>query len=185
MFLIHIIGITSTGSTFTIGICFLPGEEEEDITWALQKFKKYGIDPGLVVTDADGATKNAVEAVFVDAPTILCIWHVNELVSARYIKTVGNEGQKEFMTSWRKVLAAPTVDGFKEQWHEFCTKYWKGQTQDVVDYIEKQWIHHGKKERLCAAWTSQYWHYGTLVSSWYVVFNLIFTLYMVLGTNCD
>jgi hypothetical protein len=64
----------------------------------LQKFKIYSIDPGLVVTDTDDATKNTVKDVFSDMSTILCTWYINKHISVRYIKTVDNEGQKEFMT---------------------------------------------------------------------------------------
>jgi hypothetical protein len=53
----------------------------------------------LVVTNTDGATKNTVEDVFPDVSTILCTWYINKYVSARYIKTVDNKGQKEFITA--------------------------------------------------------------------------------------
>ena len=118
-----------------------------------------------MVTDADGATKNAVQKVFSLVPTILCTWHVNERISAKYIKEVGNEGHKEFMAAWKWVLTAPTIDDFNQEWKEFSTTYQKGQTEELVYYIQNQWIYHGKKERLCAAWTNQYRHYGILVSS--------------------
>ena len=98
-------------------------------------------------------------------PTILCSWHVNECISAKYIKEVGNEGHKEYMAAWKRVLTAPTIDDFNQEWKEFRTTYQKGQTEELVYYIQNQWIYHGKKERLCAAWTNQYRHYGILVSS--------------------
>jgi len=32
--LLHMIGITSSGMTFSIGFCFLPSETQQDFTWA-------------------------------------------------------------------------------------------------------------------------------------------------------
>jgi hypothetical protein len=133
----------------------------------LEEFQKLGIDPGVVVTDADGATKNAVEQVFEGVPTILCSWHVKERVKKKYRDAVGydEEGWKTFKTFWYRVLQAPTIEEFNKQWLELYEKYSKGKTQSVVAYVRKEWLCRGKKERLVAAWTNEYRHYGTLVTS--------------------
>ena len=68
--------------TFSIGFCFLPGETQQDFTWAFQCFKELGISLGVVVIDGDQAQKNTLEAVFPYAPTLLCVWHVNQCVLA-------------------------------------------------------------------------------------------------------
>jgi hypothetical protein len=67
------LGITSSGMTFSIGFCFLPGETQQDFTWVFQCFKELGISPGVVVIDGDQAQKNASEAVFPYTPTLLCV----------------------------------------------------------------------------------------------------------------
>jgi hypothetical protein len=124
-----------------------------------------GIKPGVVVTDADGATKNAVEKVFRGVPIILCLWHVNQRVKKHYMDIVGydKDGWKEFKAAWRNVLYSPTVAKFNERWGDFCIKYQTGRTRGVVKYIQKEWI--SKKERIITAWTSKHQHYGTLVTS--------------------
>ena len=63
--------------TFSIGFCFLPGEAQQDFTWAFQCFQELGISPGAIVMDSDQAQKNASEEVFPDTLTLLCIWHIN------------------------------------------------------------------------------------------------------------
>jgi hypothetical protein len=83
------LGVTSSGHSYTISICFLPSQDEVHIAWALDKFKKYGINPRLVVTDADDATQNAVKQVFSGVPTLLCLWHINECVKRHYKDIVG------------------------------------------------------------------------------------------------
>ncbi len=165
MFLTIILGITSSGKTFTIGVCFLPGENREDIEWALREFQKLGINPELVVTDGDGATKNAVEEVFEGVPTMLCIWHVNQRVLAYCKGRVGNDGWNDFDQAWRSILASRTVEEFNERWLQFCTTYSNEKTQACVDYLKKEWLKDGQKERLVSAWTSHYRHYNTLVTS--------------------
>jgi hypothetical protein len=157
--------VTSSGRSYTIGVCFLPGEDEDDIAWGLREFQKCGIKPGVVVTDADGATKNAVEQVFCGVPTILCLWHVNQRVKKYYIDIVGydKDGWKEFKAAWQGVLWSSTIADFNKRWGEFCIRYQTGRAQRVVQYIRKEWI--SKKERIITAWTSKHRHYGTLVTS--------------------
>lgn len=64
--------------TFSIGFCFLPGETEEDFIWAFQCFQELGISPKIIVIDGDQAQKNASKYVFPHAPTLLCVWHINQ-----------------------------------------------------------------------------------------------------------
>ena len=61
--LLHMVGVTSSGRSFSVGFCFLSGEKEEDYTWALRCFQVIGIRPKIIVMDADIALKNALEQV--------------------------------------------------------------------------------------------------------------------------
>jgi hypothetical protein len=63
------------------------------------------------------------------------------------------------------VLDSPTIADFKKQWTELCNKYEKGITRGVVEYVRKEWIHPGTQEQIVKAWTNQYRHFGTLVTS--------------------
>lgn len=121
----------------------------------------------MVVTDADDATINAVEQVFPSVPTILCLWHINQCVKKHYKDIVGydKDGWEAFEAEWRTLLNSPTIDDFEKHWIEFRNKYEKGITQRVVEYLRNEWIHPGKQERLVKAWTNQYRHFGTLVTS--------------------
>ena len=77
--------------TFSIGFCFLPGESKEDFIWAFRCFQELGINPTVIIMDGDQAQKNASEEVFPGAPTLLCIWHVNQCVLAKCKSIVGDE----------------------------------------------------------------------------------------------
>jgi hypothetical protein len=151
--------------TFSIGFCFLPGEKQEDFVWAFQRFQELGICPKIMVMDGDNAQKNASEVVFPDAPTLLCIWHVNQCVLANCKNRIG-EKWKEFETGWRSVIQAPTVKQFESLWLEFKTQYSSTpETQYCVTYLQNEWLKPGQKERLVAAWTNQYLHFGVRTTS--------------------
>jgi len=68
----------------------------------------------VIVVDADGATKNAVEQVFRGVPILLCLWHVNQRVKKKYMDIVGFDkaGWDEFKFAWRNVLYSPTTTDF-------------------------------------------------------------------------
>jgi hypothetical protein len=123
------------------------------MVWALQRFKEHGINPGVIVTDADDATRNAVKQVFLGVPTLLCLWHINQYVKKKHREVVGydDDGWKTFQTDWKAVLNSVTVPDFKSQWTEFCNKYKRGATQELIIYIRKEWIHVGTQEKIVKA----------------------------------
>ncbi|CAG8971729.1 hypothetical protein HYALB_00007209 [Hymenoscyphus albidus] len=163
--LLHMIGVTSSGLTFSIGFCFLPGETQEDFIWGFQCFQELGINPGAIVIDGDQAQKNASEEVFPHAPTLLCIWHVNQCVLAKCKNVVGEEDWKAFEAAWRIVIQAQTIEQFDKRWLEFQTQYSNPKTQQCVAYLQNEWLKPGQKERLVEAWTNQYLHFGIRVTS--------------------
>jgi hypothetical protein len=163
--LLHMVGITSSGMTFSIGFCFLPGETKKDFKWAFKCFKNLGINPPVIVMDGDDAQRNASEVVFSNAPTLLCIWHVNQCVLAKCKGIVGDEDWKAFQGAWRTVIQAQTIEKFDELWLEFKTQYSNPKTQQCVTYFQNEWLKEGQRERLVEAWTSQYMHFGVRVTS--------------------
>ena len=64
--------------------------------------------------DGDQAQKNASEAVFPHAPTLLCVWHVNQCVLANCKSVVGDKDWEAFEATWRTVIQAPTIEQFDQ-----------------------------------------------------------------------
>lgn len=151
--------------TFSIGFCFLPGETQHDFAWAFQCFKELGISPGVVVVDGDQAQKNALEEVFPSTPTLLCVWHVNQCVLANCKSIVGDKDWEAFEAAWRILIQAPTIEQFDQHWLKFQTQYSVPKTQQCIAYLQKEWLKPGQRERLVAAWASQYMHFGIRVTS--------------------
>ena len=112
--------------------------------------------------DGDQAQKNASEEVFPFAPTLLCIWHVNQCILANCKSIVGEEegSWKAFEAAWRTVIQARTIEQFDKQWLEFETQYLVPQTQQCVIYLQNEWLRPGQKECLVKAWTNQYLHFS-------------------------
>ncbi|KID94857.1 hypothetical protein MAJ_09156, partial [Metarhizium majus ARSEF 297] len=115
--------------------------------------------------DGDSALKNASEEVFPCAPTLLCIWHVNQCVLANCKSVVGDEGWEVFQAAWHAILAAPTIEQFDKLWLEFKTQYSNPKTYKCISYLQKEWLKDGQKERLLAAHTNQYLHFGIRTTS--------------------
>jgi hypothetical protein len=159
------IGITSSGKTFTIAVCFLPGETTGDITWALERLKRLGISPGVVVSDAAHANYNSVQAVWPNIPCLLCVWHINKCIVAncKQYFTTHEEAWEEFMIGWHTLRQSRTVSEFEDRWTQFQLSY-SGQTE-CLRYIKKEWIKEGVKERFVVAWTKEVLHFGLLVTS--------------------
>ena len=151
--------------TFSIGFCFLLGETKEDFIWAFQCFQGLGINPTVIVMDGDQAQKNVSEEVFPYAPTLLCIWHVNQCVLAKCKSIVGDENWPAFEAAWRTVIQARTIEQFDKHWLEFQTQYSTPKTQQCVTYLQNEWLKPGQRERLVEAWTNQHLHFGIRVTS--------------------
>ncbi|KAI0994999.1 hypothetical protein K3495_g13182 [Podosphaera aphanis] len=163
--LLHMIGVTSSGMTFSIGFCFLPEETSQDFIWAFQCFQELGIDPSVMVMDGDQAQKNAAEVIFPNTPSILCIWHVNKCVLSNCKSIVGPEDWPGSEAAWRGVIQADTIEQFNDRRIDFEAKYSRPSTQQCVVYLKKEWLKPGQQERLVSAWTNQHMHFGIRVTS--------------------
>ena len=71
--------------------------------------------------DGDQAQKNTSEEVFPYAPTLLCIWHVNQYVLAKCKSIIGDKDQAVFKDAWRVVIQVHTIEQFDKQWLDFQT----------------------------------------------------------------
>nr|GEW75451.1 protein FAR1-related sequence 5-like [Tanacetum cinerariifolium] len=94
--------------------------------------KAFGKAPSIVVTDQDGAMRNAIEDEFVGSNHRLCMWHITQKLHAKIcakiydktdfnkklIKTVWNMyiGPEEFEYRWEKIMEEFKLENHK--WSE-------------------------------------------------------------------
>ena len=119
----------------------------------------------MVIDGSDGL-KNGANLVYPGILTLLCTWHVNKAVLAECKgKFRTNEEWETFYTAWQFVIRSPTPEDFEERWLQFTIDYDSGRTESCIDYLKEEWIKPGQIERLVIAWTNQYQHFDTTVTS--------------------
>ncbi|XP_022642740.1 PKS-NRPS hybrid synthetase CHGG_01239-like [Vigna radiata var. radiata] len=92
--LLEIVGVTSTGLTFTTAFALLSSERQNNFTWALEMFRRLLLTteggPRVVVTDRDIALINAITNVFPKTYRMLCTFHIMKNVKAKCKMLVDN-----------------------------------------------------------------------------------------------
>nr|CCA18072.1 Pc21g00130 putative [Albugo laibachii Nc14] len=125
--LLHIVGMTSFNSHFSVGFCFLKEEKQSDYTWALSKLATIWTPetrPGLIVTDRELALMAAIDKVFSSSSHLLCIWHTNKNILAkckRQFET--SEEWTVFLQQWCILVAANTELEYEKQWKELSDSF--------------------------------------------------------------
>lgn len=117
--------------------------------------------------DGADAVKSAATVVWPEAPTMLCIWHVNQCVLAYCKKWCPEELRADFLAAWHKVLYSSTENDYNTHWKELTDKYSTLATQKCVDYLCNEWLKNGQKERVVTAWTNKLPHLKNQTTSRY------------------
>ncbi|XP_052723064.1 uncharacterized protein LOC108336891 [Vigna angularis] len=129
--LLEIVGMTSTGLTFSAAFAFLSTERQSNFTWALEKLKGLFLTseggPKVIVTDRDLALMNAISSVFPESYQMLCRFHILKNVKAKCKMLVhSTEVWEVLMDAWENVmdcadesLFAEYVNGF-----EYASRSW-------------------------------------------------------------
>ncbi|XP_057443826.1 protein FAR1-RELATED SEQUENCE 5-like [Lotus japonicus] len=116
--LLEMVGLTSTGLTFSIAFCYIVREHTIDYVWALECMKSLiGDDarlPQVIVTDRDLALLSAVK------------------------QTLPN-----LVENWKCRIYAETVEQFDEEWKEMCVMC--KDYPDFISYISTTWLKHKEK----------------------------------------
>ncbi|XP_068492226.1 PKS-NRPS hybrid synthetase cheA-like [Phaseolus vulgaris] len=90
--LFEVVGVTSTGLTFSVAFMLLASEHHHNIVWALEKLKGlfFRVDsyPKVVVVDRDIALMNAINVVFPEVANLLCHFHIDKNVKAKCKMTI-------------------------------------------------------------------------------------------------
>ncbi|XP_052724909.1 protein FAR1-RELATED SEQUENCE 5-like isoform X2 [Vigna angularis] len=141
--LLEIVGMTSTGLTFSAAFAFLSTERQSNFTWALEKLKGLFLTseggPKVIVTDRDLALMNAISSVFPESYQMLCRFHILKNVKAKCKMLVhSTEVWEVLMDAWENVmdcadesLFAEYVNGF-----EYASRSWPL----FFEYVNQNWI---------------------------------------------
>ncbi|KAH9469870.1 hypothetical protein Pst134EA_033328 [Puccinia striiformis f. sp. tritici] len=137
--LMHIAGVNSSNSTFTIGFYFLATEKEGDFEWALQQLKTVlPCLPAVILTDKEQALMSAIKSVFPSARHLLCQWHIrnNLWTHCQPLLVKGGYDYDMFLEAWNFLLASKS----QEEYEANCVKMAATCTPEVMKYMNKNWL---------------------------------------------
>ncbi|CAJ2642864.1 unnamed protein product [Trifolium pratense] len=108
-------GCNHHSQTVIFGAALVADETTETYKWVLNCFLECmeGKQPKAVVTDGDGAMREAIKQIFPDATHRLCAWHLNK----NAVENV--KDNPEFLDGFQKAMYSNfTKDEFEEYWSE-------------------------------------------------------------------
>ena len=191
--LLHAISIDHHGHSFTIALCFLDQEIEENYLIAIQFIRSLfnpGVWPSAIGTDRELALINAIEWCFPPIRTkhLLCYWHVSKCILTNcksLFETI--ERWEEFLQAFNQVIFSKTEEQYSDILDEFKLNFnWNeghlhvispNSTPEEVEIIARrelerqalqytfvQWLI-PYKEKLVRAWTDRHFHRGNTTTS--------------------
>ena len=108
--------VSRHGHTLLLACCLSCREGTTDYEWAYDCWKRAtGIDPALVLTDADPAATVAVALAFRSASHRWCSWHINQNLTKNLAGILGAE-MKAFMGVFEAAGRQLTREMFELHW---------------------------------------------------------------------
>jgi hypothetical protein len=160
--LLHFIGLSNVGKSFSICFCSLKSEVKDDYVWALNAFVScFGIRPKVFVTDQEDALINAAEEVFSSVPLLLCIWHLNKNFLKNCKPLFQTDEYEAFSACWNKLIYCQTPEQFETGYQHFKDSY--AEFPRATSYIHNNL--YPLKEKFVSAWTNQFQHFGSTSTS--------------------
>ncbi|KAH1192969.1 Protein FAR1-RELATED SEQUENCE 5 [Glycine max] len=127
--LLHLVGVTPTGMTFSAGFAYLEGEHVNNLVWALERFRGLFLRndrlPVVIVTDKDLALMNAVKVVFPECTNLLCRFHIDKNVKEKCKSLIGQKNAWDYvMDSWGNLVDCPSEQVFPEHLQRVESAHW-------------------------------------------------------------
>ena len=116
--------------------------------------------PKIFITDRELALITALKLSFENPALLLCIWHIEKSVLAKtkkYFET--NNDFQQFVRDWKTIMYAVDETIFEKLLAKSEMEY----PAAAFQYLRETWIPH--KEMFVAAWTKNYRHFGSTVTS--------------------
>jgi hypothetical protein len=161
--LLHFIGLSAVGKSFSVGFCFLKSETRADYSWALNAFHEcFDTYPKVLVTDNEDALISASSQVFPHTSNLLCIWHLNKNVVTNCKDCFPTAQEFDtFLEDWNDVIRSNTELQFDEAWNQMRHKF--SEFQRPILYLQNNLI--PLKEKFATPWTNLIRHLGTVTTS--------------------
>ncbi|GJT78791.1 protein FAR1-related sequence 5 [Tanacetum coccineum] len=138
----------------TVAAGLLKNETTKSYIWLLKAFiKAFGKAPSIVVTDQDGAMRNAIEAEFGGSKHRLCMWHITQKLPAKICAKIYDEtdfkeklnkiiwnmyiGLEEFEYRWGKLMEEFKTTSRSENGEKANARYRKVDHKTIELFVPK------------------------------------------------
>ncbi|CAL5043193.1 unnamed protein product [Urochloa decumbens] len=122
------IGINSHGQSFQLGCTFLRDEKTPSYKWLFETFLEAmkGKAPLNIITDQDGAMRNAIALVFRNTCHRNCRWHIMDKFSGTIGPILDEDAELE--EDFKECINHTVTPGeFEEKWAAMINKHWQYQ----------------------------------------------------------
>ncbi|GJW38997.1 protein FAR1-related sequence 5 [Tanacetum coccineum] len=120
----------------TVAAGLLKNETTKSYIWLLKAFiKAFGKAPSIVVTDQDGAMRNAIEAEFGGSKHRLCMWHITQKLPAKNAN-VELIQQQYILRRWTKNLIPAALRNKRNRYGEknVVVENYANEATSIVDH---------------------------------------------------
>ena len=160
--MLHGVGITATYQTFSAFIVFMRAEREDNYRWAPSCLRSLleanDTRPEVMVTDREMALMNTIGTEFPHAKNLLCIWHINQDIAARYKASFSEEEWNNRIKRWNTILHIATREEFDHAMNDLLEGAEYATPLVMRQYIKMTWLQ-------ARPWTKHYRHLGTTSTS--------------------
>ena len=165
--MLHGVGITATYQTFSAFVAFMRAEREDNYRWALSCFRSLleanDIRPEVMVTDREMALMNAIKAEFPHVKNLLCIWHINHNIAAKYKASFSGEQWNNWIKRWNSILHMATCKEFDDAMKDLLEGAEYATPLLMRQYVTTTWL--PLRDQFARPWTKHYRHFGTTATS--------------------
>lgn len=168
--LLHIVGTTNTHRSFTVAMCFLSNEKQEQYEWALHQLKEIiyqdedanstAKEPQTFATDAESALINAISTVFPQSVHILCVWHINHNIAKNCKSKFSESDWTVFMKLWNAFVSSTSTSEYDTNLEAVTMA---AKAHQVFAYLESTWL--GRSDKFVTLFTSKTPHFGNSSTS--------------------
>lgn len=139
MSLFVIVGIISTGKSFSIAHCFMHREVDDNYRWVLLKLKMLYLPheiPNVFITDKESTCINAINNVFPEAQRMLCTFHISKCVQQHCKMNFKSDSiWEKFFQTWSNLTRVTSKVEFFEGWTKL-KKDWASFLK-CIEYLSK------------------------------------------------
>ncbi|XP_077232592.1 protein FAR1-RELATED SEQUENCE 5-like [Tasmannia lanceolata] len=128
-------GVNHHRQSALFGCALLADEKEEKFTWLFEQWLRcmFGKAPGCIITDMDGAMRNAIQSVFPSTRHRFCYWHIKKHL-VEHIPAF-RDPTSDFEKDYSHWFYRKTISDSEMEWKKMVQKYNIGEK----DWIAKMW----------------------------------------------